>query len=273
MAFLGPEGTFTEEALRKTGYYKDLTLTGYPDIAEILSAVDRGEAEKGIVPIENSIEGSVNITLDQMIFKTDVLIEKEIVLNVDHNLLSKNKTGISDIKEIYTHPHAAAQCHDYIKGNLPQAVIKATNSTAEAARIVASDGNDIAAISTKLAAKLYGLEIMATDIQDIKENSTRFVIVGKEQPPRTGDDKTSVVLFIHEDRPGSLLEILQEFAGRGINLTKIESRPTKKTLGEYCFLVDMQGHIEDDNVGGAIGVLKNKLRDVKFLGSFPRWKE
>lgn len=272
IGYLGPPGTFTEEALLKfTSRNKD-KLVEYNSISDILFAIENNDIDEGIVPIENSIEGSVNITLDIMIFQVNLLIKNEIILNVDHNLLAKKETDFTNIKRIFSHPHAVAQCREFIKQKFDNIEIKAANSTAEAAKLVASSKGDDAAISTKLAAKLYGLEILASDIQDHKDNLTRFVIVGKDVGKQTGFDKTSVVCFIREDRPGSLLEILQEFAERNINLTKIESRPTKKTLGEYCFLIDMEGHISDTIVSDALSVLKNKLHHIKLLGSFPRWR-
>lgn len=273
IGYLGPPGTFTEEALFKITTPDDNKLIEYSSIPDILFAIETGEIDEGIVPIENSIEGSVNVTLDIMIFQVSLLIKNEIILNVDHNLLAKKGIAFNEINRIFSHPHAVAQCRNFIKTNFDNIEIKAANSTAEAAKLVAASaaGND-AAISTKLAAELYGLEMLASGIQDYKDNLTRFVIVGKEFGKRSGFDKTSLVCFIYEDKPGSLLEILQEFAKRNINLTKIESRPTKKTLGEYCFLMDMEGHIEDAIVSEAIDVLKGKLRHIKMLGSFPRWR-
>lgn len=272
MAYLGPPGTFTEEALLKIYSTDEIELIPYPSIADILFAVEQKEADEGIVPIENSIEGSVNVTLDILIFQVDVKINKEIVLNVDHNLLAKKGTGLSDIAGVYSIPHATAQCRNFLQKNLNNVELFATNSTAEAAKIVSESDKKIAAISTKLAAELYGLEVLSEEIQDVKDNSTRFVVVNDAISKSSGHDKTSIVCFIFEDRPGSLLEILQEFAGRGINLTKIESRPTKKALGDYCFLIDMEGHIEDKPVAEALGVLNKKLRTIKILGSFPRWE-
>lgn len=273
IGYLGPPGTFTEEALLKITSQKANKLAEYNSISDILFALENNDIDEGIVPIENSIEGSVNITLDIMIFQVNLLIKHEIILEVDHNLLTRKGVEIADIKKIFSHPHAVAQCREFIKQKFDNIEIKAANSTAEAAKLVASSKERDAAISTKLAAKLYGLDILASDIQDYKDNLTRFVVVGKDIGKRTGFDKTSIVCFIREDRPGSLLEILQEFAKRNINLTKIESRPTKKTLGEYCFLIDMEGHIDDSSVSDALAALKDKLHHIKMLGSFPRWRK
>lgn len=273
IGFLGPPGTFTEEALLKVKPAENDKLVQYGNISDILYAVESGEVDEGIVPIENSIEGSVNITLDMLIFQVDLLINQEIVVNVDHNLLVKKGIDPKKITTIYSHPHAIAQCRKFIKERFGNIEVKAANSTAEAAKIVRESTGNHAAIATKLAAELYDLDVFATDIQDFKQNVTRFVIINKAVGTRSGFDKTSIVCFIFEDRPGSLLEILQEIAGRNINLTKIESRPTKKSLGEYCFLLDMEGHVDDKNVSEALDSLKSKLRHVKLLGSFPRWRE
>jgi prephenate dehydratase len=272
IAYLGPPGTFTEEALLKVYTTQDIELVPYQNISDILFAAHEKEVDEGIVPIENSIEGSVNVTLDVLIFQVDLFINKEIVVNVDHNLLAKKGTNLGNIQAVYSIPHATAQCRQFLKDNLNNVEYHATNSTAEAAKLVSNSDEQIAAISTKLAARLYGLDVLATDIQDVKENTTRFVIVDHQEPDSTGFDKTSIVCFIYENRPGSLLEILQEFAGRNINLTKIESRPTKKALGDYCFLIDIEGHIKDQQVGEALQSLAKKLRKIKILGSFPRWK-
>lgn len=273
IGYLGPPGTFTEEALLKINSSNSDELIQYANIPDILYAIESEEIDEGIVPIENSIEGSINVTLDMLIFAVDLLIDKEIVINVDHNLVANKDTEISQVQKIFSHPHAIAQCRKFIKMNFGNIDLKAANSTAEAAKLISQTDKPYAAIATKLAAELYGLKILAADIQDFKKNVTRFVIVNKQIGKRTGFDKTSIVCFIYEDRPGSLLQILQEFANRDINLTKIESRPTKISLGEYCFLVDMEGHVDDDNVSQAMDSLKDKLRDVKLLGSFPRWRE
>ncbi|MDP3013064.1 MAG: prephenate dehydratase, partial [Candidatus Subteraquimicrobiales bacterium] len=178
---------------------------------------------------------------------------------------------LKDIKMIISHPQATAQCRRYLAQKLSGVVIEAANSTAEAVRKVSlQKDKGIAAIGTRLAAELYGLEIVASNIEDFKDNLTRFVLVGRKATKRTGKDKTSIVCFIYADRPGSLLQILQEFAYRHINLTKIQSRPTKKALGEYCFWIDMEGHIEDEAVASAIKCLKCKTREVKMLGSYPK---
>lgn len=270
IGYLGPPGTFAEEALvKKLGVAQD-ELVSYTSVPEVIRAVEQGEVPKGIVPIENSIEGSINVTLDILAFEANVLIEREIIVPIKHNLLARPGVKREDIKAIISHPHAIAQCRRFLAETFPELPIVAANSTAEAAKAVAEIHADYAAIGTSLAADIYGLNVLATDIEDFEDNQTRFVLVGKKKVPRTGRDKTSIVCMIHEDRPGSLLQILQEFAYRYINLTKIESRPAKKALGEYIFFIDLEGHQEDDIVAEALKCLKCKLKDVKFLGSYPR---
>lgn len=271
IGFLGPPGTFTEEALISAVEADKSKLVPLTSIQEVIAAVERREVDKGIVPIENSIEGSVNATLDMLAFEANLLIEHEVVTPVVNNLIGRRGTKRDRVTTVISHPQATAQCRNYIAREFPGANIEAANSTAEAVKIVAGrQGGEAVAIGTSLAAKLYGLNVLERKIQDFPDNRTRFVIIGREMPKRTGYDKTSIVCFIHEDRPGSLLQILQEFAYRSINLTKIQSRPTRKTLGEYCFFLDMEGHVEDANVAEALKCLRCKIRQVKLLGSYPR---
>lgn len=245
-------------------------LVPYQTMSEVIFAVEQGEVDKGIVPIENSIEGSVNETLDALAFDVNLTIEKEIIAPVVHNLIGREKVDFKDIKLVISHPQAIAQCRQYLAEKLPGTPILAANSTAEAVKIVSDKDKSIVAIGTKLAAKIYGMEIIDTDIEDYKDNQTRFVVVGKTPSSPTGNDKTSIVCFIYENRPGSLLQILQEFSFRYINLTKIQSRPTKKALGDYCFFIDMEGHRNDEAINSVLECLKCKLRDVKILGSYPK---
>jgi len=234
--------------------------------------VAEGKADAGLVPIENSIEGSVNVTLDALAFdEHGVQIQAEVVRRIRHALLGIDGTPLDRIADISSHPHASAQCRDYLAREVPRARVHAANSTAEAAREVAALGDpQWAAIGTPLAAELYGLSVLAADIEDRPENASRFVLVGNERPAPTGADKTSVVCFIEKDRPGSLLAILHEFSDRQINLTKLESRPTKERLGEYCFFIDMEGHADEPPVQYAIDSLSTKILEVKVLGSYPR---
>ncbi|MFH1737308.1 MAG: prephenate dehydratase [Actinomycetota bacterium] len=270
IGYLGPQGTFAEEAGLGPFSFKESDLVSFPSVPDVIQAVEEGTVSEGIVPIENSIEGSINVTLDMLAFEANLLIEREVVVPIKHNLLVKKGVGLKDIKAVVSQPHATAQCRKFLKGNLPDVVTEAANSTAEAAKKVAEENGSRAAIATLLAAQLYGLEVIAEDIEDVKGNKTRFVMLGKKRVTRTGSDKTSIVVMPHEDRPGILLQILQEFAFRFINLNKIESRPSKKALGEYIFFIDMEGHIDDKVIDDAIKCLGCKFTDVKFLGSYPK---
>ncbi len=273
LAYLGPPGTFTEEALLACPESEGAELVPMTTVPDVIAAVGAKEVDGGVVPIENSIEGSVNITLDTLAFDaTGVTIQREIVLPIRHALLAKPGTSMDALVAVVSHPHATGQCRKFLSANVPHAEIRAANSTAEAAQIVADRGpiEPWAAIGTELAAKLYGLVVLAPDIEDRRENSTRFVLVGTEPVPPTGADKTSVVCFIAKDRPGALLAILHEFSDRGINLTKLESRPTKERLGEYCFFIDIEGHGDEDEVRHALQSLGTKILDVKVMGSYPR---
>ena len=271
MGFLGPAGTFTEQALLTQPDLGTGDLVPLPSIPDVVAAVQAGDVDLGFVAIENSIEGSVNVTLDTLAFEADLLIQREVVINVQLNLLAPPGTALSDIRQVLSFPHATAQCRGFLARALPGVETVAANSTAEAARVVGEERHaGVAAIGTALAAKLYDLEVVATDIEDHPENQTRFVVLGRSAiPGPTGHDKTTIVIFQHADRPGSLLGILQEFAVRAINLTKLESRPTKRGLGHYCFVVDLEGHIGDELVADCLRNLKSKQADVKFLGSYP----
>jgi prephenate dehydratase len=273
VAYLGPQGTFTEEALHSwPGLHYEEGIP-FPTVEEAVLAVEDNLADKAVVPIENSIEGSVNATLDSLAFETGVLIQAEMVCQVRHYLLAREATSLEGIERIISHPQASAQCRRSLAELLPGVDLEAANSTSEAALRVAWSEEPVAAIGSRLAADLYGLEILYEGLEDHPDNSTRFVLLGKDKMPPTGRDKTSMVCFIYHDQPGMLLQILQEFAYRYINLTKIESRPTKKVLGEYCFFIDCEGHENDEVVTSALKCLRCKLPQVKLLGSYARFKE
>ena len=271
LAYLGPAGTFTEQALNSQADLLNYTLTPTTSIPEVLRMVGDGRADFGFVAIENSIEGSVNITQDTLTFDTDLLIQREVVSEIELNLLAHAGVGLGDVEMVLSFPHAIAQCRTWLAENLPEAATGAANSTADAARQVAENRPPAtAAIATSRAAQAYGLEILVPDIEDHPENETRFVLVAAEGVPGpSGHDKTSLVVFQDADRPGSLLGILQEFAARSINLTRLESRPTKQGLGDYCFLIDLEGHVADEVVADCLRNLHMKNGRVKFLGSYP----
>lgn len=267
IAFLGPSGTFSEEALRSLPE-PDLEPLPCASIADVFTAAADGRAELGIVPIENSVEGSVNATLDALGFETELAIQREVVLDVHQELIVAPGVTMSRITAVASHPQATGQCRRWLETNLPGIPVLASNSTAEAVqRAVAEPG--LAAVSTRLAARLYGGQVLRADIEDFSGNQTRFVVMGRGIRSRTGHDKTSLALFLHQDKPGALLMILSEFAYGQINLTKIQSRPTKQALGEYMFYVDFEGHLTDPEVALALDCLRLKLREVKVLGSYP----
>lgn len=269
MSFLGPHGTFAEEAVLTQPDLAALEAVPETSVPEVIAAVERGDSELGVVPIENSIEGTVTVTLDTLAFDSELLVQREIDLPISLNLCARAGTKLADVHTVRSHPHANAQCREWLYKNLPDAEVVAVNSTAEAARQVAEDGKGLAAVGTGFAAEIYGLAVLAADIEDHPENQTRFVLVGRGVPGPTGHDKTSIVCFQREDRPGSLLAILQEFAARAINLTKLESRPTKKSLGDYCFFIDFEGHVADELIADGLRNLVAKQAQVKFLGSYP----
>lgn len=271
IAFLGPPGTYTEEALTKVYDPQKEKFIAYPTVVDVIKAVEEGECDKGIVPIENSVEGSVTETLDYMAFNGEVLIEREVILEVKHHLIGVPGSVVRDVKKVVSHPQASAQCRNTLRSLFGEIEIIPALSTADAVKKVAEiNSKEVAAIGNSFAAKLYNLEILVIDISDYEDNLTRFVIIGKEKSPKTGYDKTSIVCFIAEDRPGGLLEILQEFSYRYINLTKIASRPTKERFGSYCFFIDMEGHIDDEVIQAALKCLACKTAKLKVLGSYPR---
>jgi prephenate dehydratase len=270
IAFLGPEGTFSEQALLSQPDYAAMELVACDSIPDVLHAVTSGQVEVGLVPIENAIEGSVNVTLDALIFDHDLRMQREVVIPIVMCLLAPAGVGIGGIERVVSMPVATAQCRTFLSEHLPRAEHVVANSTAGAARLVAeeADGRS-AAIGTSLAGEVHGLEVLAEDIEDHRGNETRFVAVTRGGVPApTGHDKTTIVVFQRADRPGSLLSILQEFAARAINLTRLESRPTKRGLGDYCFIIDLEGHVGDELVADALRDLKSKNEDVLFLGSY-----
>ena len=272
VGFLGPLGTFTEQALLSQPDLGAAELVPLPSMPIVLQAVADGQVDVGFVAIENSIEGTVNLTQDALIFNHDLLIQREVVLDVEQCLLGRPGTTVSEVKVVLSIPVATAQCQRFLSEHLPGAELRAANSTAEAARHVGEDhAPGVAAIAPRIAGELYGLEVLAADIADHDGNQTRFVVVGRDDVPApTGHDKTSVVVYQRADEPGSLISILQEFAARRINLSKLESRPTKAGgLGDYCFVIDADGHIGDELLADALRALHAKQGGVKFLGSYP----
>ena len=272
VGFFGPFGTFTEQAVRSQSDLANGDLVAYRTVPDVLDAVAEGVVDVGVVPIENSIEGTVNFTQDALSFDYSLLIQREIVLDIEHCLLGTKGASLSGVSTVLSIPVATAQCHRYLRENLPAAEVRAANSTADAAKIVADTGDaTIAAIAPRNAATLYGLDVLASNVEDHGGNQTRFVMIGRDRVPApTGHDRTGIVVYQRADEPGSLISILQEFAARRINITNLLSRPTKDGgLGDYCFVMYMDGHIADELVADALRALHAKQAAVKFLGSYP----
>lgn len=272
-AYLGPEGTFTEAALRTVQAAADAELLPYRSVSAALDAVRRGEVNAALVPLENSVGGGVASTIDELSTGELLHITREVLLDVGFALAVRPGTSRSSLKRVAAHPQAEAQCRRWIADNLSDAEVVTSASNAEAAASVASPASSLdGAITSALAAQRYGLEVIDDEIHDHAGAVTRFVLVGPPTAPSapTGTDKTSLVAFIGDDHPGALLEILTEFAVRGINLTWIESRPTGVGLGRYCFSIDCEGHIVDARVSEALMGLRRICSDVRFLGSYPR---
>lgn len=264
VAFFGPLATFTHlAALRHFG--SSASFMPVESIRDVFDAVEAGKAGFGVVPVENSNEGVVSYTLD-MFMDYDLKVSAEVMLEISHNLLSKSGDK-AKIKKIYSNPQAAAQCRRWLELNLPGVPILESTSTAKAAELASVD-DEAAAIASELAAKIYDLRFFEKNIEDIKHNYTRFLVISKEFPPKTGRDKTSIMFSI-KDRPGALYDILSPFKRAKINLTKIESRPSKRKAWEYIFFVDMEGHIDDKKVRKAVDTMKENCLYVKILGSYP----
>jgi prephenate dehydratase len=272
VAFLGPAGTFTEEALRASapGPVEEIA---YPSIYETVMAVHDGETEMAVVPIENSLEGSVTTTLDALATEAhDVQIAKEFVLPVSHNLVAGHEMPLEHIQRVISHPQATPQCARFLRERMAHAERGFAGSTAEAVRLVAEAGEPWAAIGSKLAAELYGAAVLAEGIEDESGNETRFVWLAREgHEPLGPQNKTSIVFWGFNDvSPGALVDVLSELSSRGINLTKIESRPRRVGgLGHYMFFADLDGAVADPNVDEALTALGARVQAMKVLGSYP----
>ena len=264
ISFLGPKGTFTHEAANMIGD----ELIPYCTIPAVMESVVNNETEFGIVPIENSIEGPVGITLDSLAHKFDLKIFKEIIIPINQNLIVNPGCEMEDIEDVYSHAQAIAQCQEFISRHKIQPHYAV--STANAAKSIIGD-NSKAAIGNAKAAELYDLEILRPNIQDTDNNETRFVVLSNDDHEPTGDDKTSIIFSIYEDRPGGLYNILGIFQKNNINLTKIESRPSKKGLGKYLFFVDFNGHKDSDIIRNIIDEIDENTYFLKVLGSYPRF--
>jgi prephenate dehydratase len=273
IGFLGPEGTFTEEALLSEPAYAGADITPYASLVDVLESVRQGAVDLGFIPLENAIEGTVRDIIDSLVF--DLRIQREVVLDIHLHLMAPPGTALGDIERVASIPVATAQCRRFLTEHLPRAELVPTNSTADAARLLGEGdasmtGRPTAAIAPRLAASLYGLEILVERVEDHPDNQTRFIAVARSGiPAPTGHDRTSIACFQSADHPGSLYAILGHFAARNINLSKLESRPTKQALGDYCFIIDFEGHVADAMVADCLADLHAELAGVKFLGSYP----
>jgi len=272
--YLGPEGTFTEAALRTLPETATRELIPMVSVPTALDAVRNGEAAAALVPIENSVEGGVTATLDELASGRPLMIYREVLLPIAFALLVRAGTSMESVKTVTGHPVAQPQVRQWMAAHLPDALWESAASNADGARLV-QEGRYDAAFAGEFAAATYGLEPLVRDIHDADNAATRFVLVGRPARPAapTGADKTSVVFWLRDDHPGALLEVLQEFASRGVNMMRIESRPTGEGIGRYCFSVDCEGHLQDRRVGDVLMGLKRACERVRYLGSYPRADE
>ncbi|MEJ3742412.1 prephenate dehydratase [Actinomycetes bacterium KLBMP 9797] len=269
--YLGPEATFTEQALHTIPAAEHGVRTPVRSVPEALDAVRAGEADAALVPLENSIGGAVAITLDEMVDGSPLMITQEVVLPVEFVLTAATAVPLAQIRTLAAHPQASAQCRGWLRSHLPEVTVVDVLSNSTAA-IAAAEGEFDAAICAPIAAGRYGLTVLADKIADHPDAVTRFVLVSRPAPPPppSGDDVTSLAVYIAHDRVGALLAVLMELAVRGVNLTRIESRPTGERLGRYVFFLDCTGHVADGRVGEALQGLRRICADVRFLGSYPR---
>ncbi len=272
IGYLGPKGTFAYDAAITYTNGVACELMEFPEISELIYAVDSGKVEKALVPIENALEGTVNITADMLVHEVNVKIYGEVVLPIRHYLLARPDVDLKDVELVLSHPQALAQCRKYLYNNLKGIEQRSVTSTAAAAREVASSKSPWAAIANKKAGEIFGLKILSENVQDHHTNSTRFVVLSKTDAEHTGHDKTSIA-FTVANSPGSLLQALKLFDDKQINLTKIESRPMKTMLGQYMFLVEFDGHAKDDLIREVLDKLFYNSKFFVFLGSYPKHKD
>lgn len=291
IGYLGPKGTFSEEAADLVGAIIETAATDsdagfaeqghvnveyrpYKSIPSLIAAVDSGEIHYGTVPAENSSEGSISSTWDILLHDSSAVVCREVLIHVRHHLLAQRGTRLSSVGTVLSHPQALSQCRKFLVEKLPSAKLYETISTAEAARVVSVNSLPLAAIGTERCASVYGLDIIARDIQDLRDNATRFLVLSALEEggrPLTESGrryKTSIVCAIERDRPGSLYDLLGVFAVRQINLTRIESRPSRQGYGDYVFFIDMEGKADDPLVEEALSMLDGKVISLKVLGSY-----
>lgn len=273
LAYLGPQGTYSEQAARD--WDSDAILVPVDSIPSVASSVVSGDADEGVVPIENSIEGGVTFTLDLLIHDSNLSICGETVVTINQCLMAQSQIEFEAIKIVMSHPQSLGQCREFLRENLSKAELIASLSNSAAVQEMMESDASTAAISSKRAAEIYGAEILMENVEDRPNNETRFVILSHVDKERTGSDMTSLCFEYQDDSPGILSQSLREFASRNINLTKIESRPNKKSLGRYVFLADIEGHRFDSPVAEALEALRAQVSMMKVLGSYPRsgWRD
>src|SRR5512139_604435 len=264
VAYLGPPGTFSEEAVARCDLAAGGEAVPFPTFADAYRALRRGEVDGALLPIENSIEGSVGATLDLLVAEPGPLIRRELLLPV------RDGTRLEDVKRVLSHPQPFGQCSRFLRERLAGAALEPTHSTADAARKVAAGEPGAAAIGSRAAADRYGLALLAESIQDVDENFTRFVLLAQADEAPTGADRTSIAFTLDRDRPGGLYEVLGELASRGINLSKVESRPMKQALGHYVFFLDFEAHRLEPAAAEALAGVRARVHRLWLLGSYPR---
>ena len=274
LGYLGPEGSFTHEACRLWAQQlaaQPVELLALASIDGLFEAASAGQVDQIVCPLENSLEGSVVATVDLWVHQSALFQVGEVVVPVEHALLARPGVELAHLQVVLSHPHALAQCRRTLRSLLPGVQLRTAASTAEAARQVAASAEPWAAVASRAAAQLYGLAILYAPLQDGPRNATRFGVFGWQLPPPTGRDRTSLVVGSLDDRPGLLRDLLSEFAERGINLTRIESRPSREGLGRYLFLIDLEGHAFDPPVQEALRGVRQKAGYLRLLGSYRRW--
>ena len=269
LAYLGPPGTYSEEAAML--YDVDAELVAATTLPGVVQRVHGGDADEAIVPVENSLEGTVTFTADLLIQETTLKIKSELVLPIHHCLLAKPGGSEEDVEVVYSHPQSLGQCRGYLQRRFPDASLMPSLSNSSAVSDMLESERRALAIAGKRAAWFFDVRILEEEIEDNHSNATRFIVLAPEDSAPTGKDKTSICFNFDADRPGSLVGVLQEFSSREINLNKIESRPTRRSLGRYFFLADVDGHKDDDAVRDALEAIADKVSMLKVLGSYPQY--
>jgi prephenate dehydratase len=275
-AYLGPAGTFTEVALRQVASPDEAEYLPQADVVSAIEAVRNGEADHAVVAIESTMEGGVTATLDALAVGTPLVLQREVLVPVGFTLVGRPGVGLADVRRVAAHPHAWVQCRRWLAAHLPEAVhVPASSNTAPAARLAEAPGDALdfdAALVPPAAPAHYGLDVLAEGVADNPHLVTRFVVVGHpgDVPPRTGADKTTLVVHLPSNEAGALLTMLEQFAARGVNLSRIESRPIGDSLGRYSFSIDAEGHITEERMGEAFMGLHRVCPHQRSLGSYPR---